>query len=138
MPRKALSKEQQAQLDGQEKAALYTRAADLYRKESIRILKPGERRKGLQITIEQVQHAHFVKTNKKSQQEDQRGTSIQDFNEEKSHLTPGETEVVIKVLLELASWGHPFLYLHLKEHVDQILHGRLGDKFSAKGVRQAR
>ncbi|KAF6741969.1 hypothetical protein DFP72DRAFT_831871 [Ephemerocybe angulata] len=62
------------------------------------------------------------------------GTTIQEFNTEKSHLSPGETDVVIKVLLELASWGYPFSYLRLKEHVNQILRAQLGDKFPEKGV----
>ncbi|KAF6745207.1 hypothetical protein DFP72DRAFT_766826, partial [Ephemerocybe angulata] len=62
------------------------------------------------------------------------GTTIQEFNAEKSHLTPEETEQVIKIVLELASWGHPFSYIRLKEYVDQILRARLGAKFPAKGV----
>ena len=62
------------------------------------------------------------------------GKSLSEFNAEKSWLTKEEAEVVIEYTLEQAACGFPLSHCHLKEHVEAILHGCLGDKFPTTGI----
>jgi hypothetical protein len=55
-------------------------------------------------------------------------------NAAKSWLTGEETAVVIAYVKELASCGFPLSHRRLKEHVDDVLRARLGNKFPATGV----
>jgi hypothetical protein len=55
-------------------------------------------------------------------------------NAARSWLTDEETAVVIAYVKELAACGFPLSHRRLKEHVDDILRARLGNKFLATGV----
>ncbi|KAJ2920001.1 hypothetical protein MD484_g405, partial [Candolleomyces efflorescens] len=141
MPRKAQSKTKKAQLVSELQAELYARAVTRYQAEQNRVLGYGETRKGLRVVRDEVEKEHFERTKQKVSLDHvtlwrlvNGGVSIQAFHAEQAHLTPAETEEVIKILLELASWGHPFSYQRLKEYVNQILRARLGNKFPADGV----
>ena len=56
-------------------------------------------------------------------------------NASKSWLTPEEAELVIGFIIEVGHRGFPLSHRHLKEHVDQILRGRLGSDFPGVGKR---
>ena len=51
-----------------------------------------------------------------------------------SWLTPEETEVVIQYAHECSDRGFPLSHRRLKEHVDEILHGRNASGFPLGGV----
>ena len=53
---------------------------------------------------------------------------------EESWLSAEEVEVVIKYVQEMEARGFPLSHRRLKEHVDEILRARLGDKFPEEGV----
>jgi hypothetical protein len=64
----------------------------------------------------------------------QGGKSRREAADDRSWLTPDETNIVIDFTIECGNRGFPLSHRRLKEHVDQILHARLGDKFPAEGV----
>lgn len=51
-----------------------------------------------------------------------------------SWLTEGEAAVVIDYIEEMGRRGFPLSHRRLKEHVDEILQARLGEKFPPEGV----
>ncbi|KAF5389967.1 hypothetical protein D9757_013844 [Collybiopsis confluens] len=55
-------------------------------------------------------------------------------NAARAWLTAGEIEAVIAYIIEVANQGFPLSHRRLKEHVDEILRGRLGDNFPVSGV----
>jgi len=62
------------------------------------------------------------------------GARLTTFNANKGWLLPEEVEVVIEYATDMAACGFPLTHKLLKEHVDEICHSRLGDKFPAEGV----
>ncbi|KAF5379261.1 hypothetical protein D9757_010705 [Collybiopsis confluens] len=55
-------------------------------------------------------------------------------NAARTWLTAGKIEAVIAYIIEVANQGFPLSHRRLKEHVDEILRGRLGDDFPVSGV----
>lgn len=62
------------------------------------------------------------------------GRKMGDFNATKGWLTKSEEDVVVQYAAELGERGFPLTHRRLKEHVDEICHARLGDKFPIGGV----
>jgi hypothetical protein len=62
------------------------------------------------------------------------GCTLQQARDEKTHLTPAETDLVIKFVVECGDRGFPLSHRRLKEHVDEILKVRLADGFPEGGV----
>jgi hypothetical protein len=62
------------------------------------------------------------------------GIRISMFNTNKSWLLPVEIDTVIEYAIEIAARGFPLTHKLFKEHVDEICHVRLGDKFPSEGV----
>lgn len=59
--------------------------------------------------------------------------SLGQSNSEKSWLSKEETDSVIEYALEVADRGFPLSHKRLKEHVDEIIRGRLGPSFPGVG-----
>lgn len=59
--------------------------------------------------------------------------SIQDFNKSKAWLTKEESDIVIEFAIKTAAPGFPLSHRQLAEHVDEILHARLGPTFHGVG-----
>jgi hypothetical protein len=55
-------------------------------------------------------------------------------NAARSWLKEGETKVIIEYIAELGNRGFPLSHRRLREHVNEILRARLGDKFPQLGV----
>lgn len=51
-----------------------------------------------------------------------------------SWLTDEESEVVINYIMECGNRGFPLSHRRLREHINEILQARLGDKFPLGGV----
>ncbi|KZP14785.1 hypothetical protein FIBSPDRAFT_692831, partial [Athelia psychrophila] len=62
------------------------------------------------------------------------GKSLSDFNAEKKLLEQVEEDVVVEFLREMGDRGFPLNHRRVKEHVDEILHARLGKECPAEGV----
>lgn len=62
------------------------------------------------------------------------GRSRAAANAARSWLTKEETNIVIQYITEVGNRGFPLSHRRLKEHVDEILRARLGDKFPSTGV----
>ncbi|RPD67635.1 hypothetical protein L226DRAFT_445447, partial [Lentinus tigrinus ALCF2SS1-7] len=60
--------------------------------------------------------------------------SIRTFNTEKRWLSVAEEDAVVDFVIDTAQHGFPLSHRRLKEHVDTILRGRLGDRFPEGGV----
>jgi hypothetical protein len=54
--------------------------------------------------------------------------------ESKTWLTDEETGVVLDYIVEIGNRGFPLSHRRLREHVNGILHTRLGDEFPKEGV----
>lgn len=55
-------------------------------------------------------------------------------NAARAWLTDEEVDIILAYIIELGNRGFPLSHRRLKEHVDEILRARLGDKFPALGV----
>lgn len=62
------------------------------------------------------------------------GRKMGAFNATKGWLTKSEEDMAIQYAAELGERGFPLTYHCLKEHVDEICHVCLGDKFLIGGV----
>lgn len=63
-----------------------------------------------------------------------RGKNQASTNVSKSHVTPGETNILIDLIGELGNRGFPLSHRRLREHINKILQARLGDKFPQGSV----
>lgn len=62
------------------------------------------------------------------------GRTRSEANAARSWLTDEECEVVINYVVECGNRGFPLSHRRLREHVNEILRARLGDKFPVEGV----
>ncbi|KZP11298.1 hypothetical protein FIBSPDRAFT_670600, partial [Athelia psychrophila] len=62
------------------------------------------------------------------------GRSRAAANATKSWGTHGKTDFVIEYIGELGNRGFPLSHCRLKEHIEEILCARLGDKFPTGGL----
>lgn len=139
MARKALSQTKKCQLARAEKDQLMARAVVLYQQEQS---KPDAQPKGgLRKICREVEKEYFLEKGQKIALNHNTlrnlangGRMRSQTNAEKGWLTKEEVDQVIQYTVEIAEWGHPFSHRRLKEHVDAILHARLGTKFPETGV----
>lgn len=115
------------------------RAVAIYQAELAK--EPTEDKKGRRTVCREVEKEYLVETGRVIKLNDSTlanlakgGRRLSDFNAEKGWLTPEETERVIEYSVETARRGFPLSHKRLKEHVNEILHTRLGDKFPETGV----
>lgn len=62
------------------------------------------------------------------------GRSHAAANAVKSWVTDDETDIIIQYITELGNHGFPLSHHRLKEHVQEMLRARLGDKFPTGGL----
>lgn len=62
------------------------------------------------------------------------GRTLQQANATKSHLTNGETEIILNFITECGNRGFPLSHRRLKEHVEKVLRARLEDSFRVEGL----
>ncbi|KAJ7612437.1 hypothetical protein DFH06DRAFT_936683, partial [Mycena polygramma] len=117
------------------------RAVDRYHEEQARILAPKERRKGVRQICQMVEQEYKDETGKSislSRSTVNRlvngGATQSASNAAKSWLLEEEVETVICYAIEVASRGFPLTHRRLKDCVDDICRGRLGEEFPADGV----
>ncbi|TFK23858.1 hypothetical protein FA15DRAFT_547941, partial [Coprinopsis marcescibilis] len=60
--------------------------------------------------------------------------SKKDAAMEQGWLLPEEEDIIISHIIQSADQGFPLTHRRLKEDVDRILQGRLGDEFPEEGV----
>lgn len=133
---KSLSK--RAQDSREEKEKLIIAAIVEYQLEQE---KPEKERKGLRKVCKAIQVRHYLKTGKDIKIDPTTlnrrvngGLGIIDSNALKAWLNPEEADVIIEYVIEVAARGFPLSHRRLKEHVDEILKARIGEKFPVEGV----
>lgn len=62
------------------------------------------------------------------------GRSIRDFNAEKRWLSEAEEQIVADFAIDTAKRGFPLSHRRLREHVNEVCKGKLGEKFPEKGI----
>lgn len=120
-------------------AEVYQRAVDAYRAE---LAKPKDvPRHGLRVICAMIATLYREETGKSVKLSHTTlnryvdgGKTRQEANGDRAWLTPGEEEVVITFILEMARRGFPLSHQRLKEHVDMIARERWGDRFPESGV----
>lgn len=135
MPGRAKSNTKKAQIAREKHAAFIQRGIDAYKLE---LTKPNG--KGARTVA-----ADFIKLYKMETGKDIsisysaliRGAQGQrtkaEANAARSWLTDGEVKVVIQYIVEMANRGFPLSHRRLSEHVNEILHARLGATFPGVG-----
>ncbi|PBK91248.1 hypothetical protein ARMGADRAFT_932858 [Armillaria gallica] len=104
-------------------------------------LKDPKERKGLQTICKEIKIDHRKETghnvtlnHNMLQTLANSERKMGDFNATKSWLIKSEEDVVLQYAAELGERGFPLTHHCLKEHVDEICHVHLGDKFLIGGV----
>lgn len=138
---KAKSEELKRRIDREEVDGLMDRAIKMYLNEQQ--AQGSEKKMGYRKVCEKVEEDHRKETGRTVKLNHNTlanrvkgGKSLSQFNAEKAWLTETETKVVIDYTLECADRGFPLSHRRLKEHVDSILHARLGEEFPETGVGQ--
>ncbi|KIM72257.1 hypothetical protein PILCRDRAFT_82026 [Piloderma croceum F 1598] len=114
-------------------------AVAMYHAEQAKVVP--EKKKSLHIVCREIESEHKRATGREVHLDPSTlnrlykgGQRLTNFNATKSWLLKGEVEKVIEYALTTAERGFPLSHQRLKEHVDDICHARLGDKFLAAEV----
>lgn len=133
------SKAEKSWKEHEEADLLMACAVAAYQKEKLK--GPGEKKKGLHTICKEVKIEHRKKTEHNICLNHDTlhnlvnsGRSMTDFNTIKSWLTKVEEKTVVEYAAELGEQGFLLTHWQLKEHVDKICYGRLGDQFLIGGV----
>ena len=138
MPRAATSKAKQKQSDSEFQEHWVKIAAERYKDElnsgkvkpkSVRTICDEVTAECFQNTKKTVKLCHQTVYNRAHGK-----LSARDFNARKRWLSPEEEEQVIAFAIDTAKRGFPLNHHCLKEHVDEICHGREAPGFPADGV----
>ena len=137
MPRHAISKAKEKQINSELLDKYVKIAAERYNYEQSTEKKP----RGLRKICQEVEAECFQDTNKEISLDKTTVSrrakglrSMPEFNASKGWLTPAESELVIQFTVDTALRGFPLSHRRLKEHVDAICRARLGDAFPSDGV----
>jgi len=121
------------------KDALMAQAVALYLEELKQPVR--EKRKGLRTVCKEIEQAHlkekgnYVKLDQTTLSRLAAGGKTKSqSNASKGWLLESEVDVVINFIIECASRGFPLSHRRLREHVNSILHARLGGNFPDKGI----
>ena len=127
------------QIARQVKDGLMARAVAAYHFELGR--PPNERRKGLRKVCRETEAEHYRKTKEVIKLDPMTlrrlasgGKRKSQSNAEKGWLKADEIDLVIDFAVETAARGFPLSHQWLREHVNAILHARLGSRFPPGGV----
>lgn len=135
---RAKSQIKKKQIDREVSDSLFVRAIALYKAQKDR---PKGQRLSLARTCKKITADYFAETKKTVQLAPSTlaalvkgGTPKSQSNAAKGWLLPSEIDTVINYAVEVAARGFPLNHNRLKEHVDEILCARLGNKFPKNGV----
>jgi len=140
MARKALAATKKARLARDEKNQLMVRAVLRYQGEQAKL--GPVRKRGLRMICKDIEKEFFKEKGRaislnhntlRTLANGERRMRVE-CNAEKGWLLKEEAEEVIRYTIEITEWVHGFSHRRLKEHVDEILHARLGHKFPETGV----
>jgi Tc5 transposase DNA-binding domain len=138
MPGRPKSDTRKRQIIREQEESFRIRAIAAYKDE---LLKPDTKRKGARtivrdfINLYKLETGQDIKLTYHSLLRGANGGRTQaQANASRSWLTDEERDVVIKYIAECGDRGFPLSHRRLKEHVDEILRARLGEKFPTRGV----
>lgn len=140
MPGRPQSDTKKAQIFTEMKAELQAEVVQIYKEELLK-KAAGLESRGARAVCRQfekdysAEHGKDIHFNHCTIINHAKGRSTRaESNAAKSWLTAVEADVVIEFIVEMGNRGFPLSHKRLKEHVDDILQARLGDRFRANGV----